>query len=80
MQKQTNRENGKHRNGKKNVRIFATKENNAIRQILDEKIKWNQMKGFPGGGQHIEAGAIFEKVFGELRQKWTNWKKEFVSS
>jgi uncharacterized protein len=59
---------------KKMYELFASKDNNAIRQIFDENIKWNQMKGFPGGGQHIGADAVFEKVFGGFRQNWTNWK------
>jgi ketosteroid isomerase-like protein len=59
---------------KKMYELFATKDNNAIRQIFDENIKWNQMKGFPGGGQHVGADAVFEKVFGGFRQNWTNWK------
>jgi uncharacterized protein len=59
---------------KKMYELFAAKDNNAIRNIFDENIKWNQMKGFPGGGQYIGADAIFEKVFGGFRQNWTNWK------
>jgi uncharacterized protein len=59
---------------KKMYELFATKDNNAIRQIFDENIKWNQMKGFPGGGQHIGADAVFEKVFDGFRKNWTNWK------
>jgi ketosteroid isomerase-like protein len=59
---------------KKMYELFATKDNNEIRKIFDENIKWNQMKGFPGGGQHIGADAVFEKVFGGFRENWTNWK------
>ena len=59
---------------KKMYELFATKDDNAIRQIFDENIKWNQMKGFPGGGQHIGADAVFENVFGGFRQNWTDWK------
>lgn len=59
---------------KKMYELFATKDNYASRQIFDENIKWNQMKGFPGGGQHIGADAVFEKVFGGFRQNWTSWK------
>jgi len=54
--------------------LFATRDNDAIRQIFADNIKWNQMKGLPGGGQHIGADAVFEKVFGGFRQNWTNWK------
>jgi uncharacterized protein len=54
--------------------LFAAKDNDAIRQIFDENIKWNQMKGFPGGGRHIGADTIFAKVFGGFIQHWTNWK------
>jgi uncharacterized protein len=54
--------------------LFATKNNDAIRQIFDENIQWNQMKGFPNGGKHIGADAIFENVFAGFRQHWTDWK------
>jgi uncharacterized protein len=54
--------------------LFATKDNNAIRQIFDDNIHWKQMTGFPGGGKHIGADAIFEKVFADFRENWTNWK------
>jgi uncharacterized protein len=72
--KKTSEKMGNIETVKKMYELFATKDNNAIRQIFDEKIKWNQMKGFPGGGQHIGADAVFEKVFGGFRQNWTNWK------
>ena len=32
---------------KRMYELFDTKDNNAIRQIFDENIKWHQMKGFP---------------------------------
>jgi uncharacterized protein len=54
--------------------LFAAKDNEGIRNIFDQNIKWNQMKGFPNGGQYIGADEIFDKVFGGFRQKWTNWK------
>jgi uncharacterized protein len=53
---------------KRMYELFATKDNNAIRQIFDGNIKWNQMKGFPGGGQHVGADAVLENVFGGFRQ------------
>jgi uncharacterized protein len=59
---------------KKMYELFASKDNEAIRQIFDEKIEWNQMKGFPGGGQYVGADAVFEKVFAGFRQHWTDWK------
>lgn len=54
--------------------LFASKDNDAIRLIFDKNIRWNQMKGFPGGGKHIGADAVFENVFQGFRQNWTNWK------
>jgi uncharacterized protein len=59
---------------KRMYELFATKDNEAIRQIFDENIQWNQMKGFPGGGQYIGADAVFEKVFAVFSQNWANWK------
>lgn len=58
---------------KKMYELFAAKDNLAIREIFDENIKWNQMKGFPGGGQYIGIDAVFETVFNGFRQNWTNW-------
>lgn len=59
---------------KKMYALFASQDNDAIRQIFAENIKWNQMRGFPGGGQHIGADAVFDKVFNGFRQNWINWK------
>lgn len=59
---------------KRMYELFATKDNDAIKKILDENIKWNQMKGFPGGGQYVGPNAVFEKVFGGFRRDWTDWK------
>jgi uncharacterized protein len=59
---------------KKMYELFATKDNEAIRAIFDENIQWNQMTGFPSGGKHRGADAIFENVFGGFRQNWTDWK------
>jgi ketosteroid isomerase-like protein len=59
---------------KKMYALFATKDNNKIREIFDENIKWNQMKGFPKGGQFIGADAIFENVFDGFRKNWTDWR------
>ncbi|WP_276374928.1 nuclear transport factor 2 family protein [Chryseolinea sp. H1M3-3] len=59
---------------KKMYELFATKDYEAIKNIFDENIRWNQMKGFPDGGQYIGAEAIFEKVFDGFRKDWTGWK------
>ena len=59
---------------KRMYELFTAKDNEGIRNIFDQNIKWNQMKGFPNGGQYIGADAIFDKVFGGFRQNWTNWK------
>jgi len=59
---------------KKMYALFAAKDNEGIRNIFDQNIQWNQMKGFPGGGSFQGADAIFEKVFAGFRQNWTDWK------
>lgn len=59
---------------KKMYELFATKDNETIKQIFDKDIKWNQMKGFPDGGRHIGADQVFEKVFDGFRHNWTEWK------
>lgn len=59
---------------KKMYALFADKDYNGIREIFDENIKWNQMKGFPGSEQHVGADAIFTNVFDVFGNNWTNWK------
>ena len=59
---------------KKMYEFFAAKDNEGIRNIFDQNIRWNQMKGFSNGGQYIGADAIFDKVFGGFRLNWINWK------
>ena len=59
---------------KRMYELFATRDNLAIASILDENIRWNQMKGFPGGGQHVGIDAVFNQVFGGFRNNWTDWK------
>lgn len=54
--------------------LFSIKDFNAIRTLFDEKINWNQMKGFPGGGQYIGSDDVFEKVFDAFNQNWNSWK------
>ena len=54
--------------------LFAARDHAAIRQLFADDIQWNQMKGFPGGGQYVGADAIFENVFGAFSQHWTDWK------
>ncbi|HLU88990.1 MAG TPA: nuclear transport factor 2 family protein [Cyclobacteriaceae bacterium] len=54
--------------------LFATNDHEAIRSIFAENIVWNQMKGFPGGGQYVGADAIVEEVFAGFRKNWKEWK------
>jgi uncharacterized protein len=53
---------------------FATCDKEAIRNIFDINIVWNQMEGFPGGGRYTGADAIFENVFNGFKQNWIDWK------
>lgn len=59
---------------KKMYDFFAAKDDASVRALFDDNIEWNQMKGFPGGGQYKGAGAVFEKVFDGFRKNWHNWK------
>ena len=59
---------------KKMYELFGAKDNEAISKIFDTNIRWNQMKGFPGGGQYIGAKAVFENVFGQFSENWIDWK------
>lgn len=53
---------------------FATDNREAIREIFDPQISWNQMEGFPGGGNYIGADEIFIHVFDNFKKAWTVWK------
>lgn len=59
---------------KKMYELFAAKDYQGIREIFDERIEWNQMKGFPGGGQYVGADAVFLNVFDGFAQHWKDWK------
>ena len=59
---------------KKLYELFALNDNQAIRQLFDENIEWNQMKGFPGGGQYKGVDPIFTKVYAGFREHWMGWK------
>lgn len=59
---------------KKMYALFAAGDNDGVRRIFDKNIRWNQMKGFPGGGQYIGADAVFENVFIGFRQNWAGWR------
>jgi uncharacterized protein len=68
---------------KEMYQLFADKNYEGIRNIFDERIEWNQMKGFPNGGQYIGADAIFENVFAAFSKNWTGWKatiKRYIDS
>jgi ketosteroid isomerase-like protein len=45
----------------------------SIRPIFHKNIKWNQMKGFPNGGQYVGADEVFQNVFQSLKKEWSNW-------
>lgn len=45
----------------------------SIRTIFHKNIKWNQMKGFPNGGQYIGADEIFQNVFEGFKNNWSAW-------
>ncbi len=53
---------------------FAAKDMESIRNLFDEQISWKQMDGFPNGGHHIGADAIFKNVFQGFSDHWTGWK------
>lgn len=45
----------------------------AAGDLMDENIIWNQMKGFPSGGQYCGRELVFEKVFASFSKHWTGW-------
>lgn len=59
---------------KKMYALFATRDHDAIRSIFDENIRWNQMRGFPGGGRHVGPEAVFANVFDGFKTNWSDWK------
>lgn len=56
--------------------LFATKNFEQIRPLFHKKIKWNQMKGFPNGGEYVGADEIFSHVFKGFEDQWTNWEAQ----
>ncbi len=53
---------------------FAAGNTETIRGIFAENLRWNMMKGFPGGGRYVGIEAVFEHVFGYFGAHWTDWK------
>lgn len=56
--------------------FIKNKELDKIRPLLHKNIKWNQMKGFPNGGEYIGADEIFQHIFKGFNENWTNWEIE----
>lgn len=55
---------------------FKNKELDKIRPLFHANIKWNQMKGFPNGGEYVGADEIFHNVFKGFNDNWTDWKAD----
>jgi ketosteroid isomerase-like protein len=53
---------------------FAARDSEGVRELLSPDIEWIQMEGFPGGGRFVGVDAVFEGVFGRLRDMWEGWK------
>jgi ketosteroid isomerase-like protein len=53
---------------------FAAGNGKTIANILDENIIWEQQEGFPNGGKHRGAQAVFKNVFAKFADDWSNWK------
>lgn len=56
--------------------LFASKDFEQIKPLFHKKIKWNQMKGFPNGGEYVGADEIFSHVFKDFKEEWTDWKAD----
>ena len=54
--------------------LFAEGNTENIKTIFDDDLKWNMMKGFPNGGQHVGIDAVFKNVFGYFKEPWESWK------
>jgi|SRR5690606_14710630 len=62
---------------------FAERDLHAIKAVFDDDIIWEQMEGFPGGGQYKGFDDIADNVFGGFRKNWTDWKavvEEFIEA
>lgn len=57
---------------------FENKELDKVRPLFHKNIKWNQMKGFPKGGNYVGTDEIFENVFKEFNDNWTGWKSDVI--
>ena len=56
--------------------FVKNKQLEKIRPLLHKNIKWNQMKGFPNGGEYVGADEIFQHIFKGFNENWTNWEIE----
>lgn len=54
--------------------FIKNKELNKIRPLFHKNIKWNQMKGFPNSGEYVGAEEIFQHIFKEFDENWSNWE------
>lgn len=52
--------------------LFATRTIEAIRPIFDKQVRWNMMRGFPGGGRYVGIDEVFEQMFPLFSRDWTN--------
>lgn len=56
--------------------LFKNKDLDKIRELFHENIKWNQMKGFPNGGEYVGADEIFLHVFKGFSDNWSDWSAD----
>jgi len=54
-------------------RFIEANDLDSIREIFHKNIKWNQMKGFPNGGQYVGTDEIFQNVFENFKKNWSAW-------
>ena len=52
---------------------FSEGDEATIRTLFADDIEWRQNPGFPGGGTHVGADAIFENVFRKFKKDWASW-------
>lgn len=53
---------------------FAARDRDRVLETLDPQIAWVQNEGFPGGGTHVGAEVVLDKVFATFRHDWGSWK------
>lgn len=55
---------------------FENRDMERVRSILAPDVEWIQNDGFPGGGTHVGADTVVDKVLARFRSDWEMWEAD----